>query len=148
MPVLKNPKHEAFAQARAKGATADAAYVEAGYSENRANAARLNSNDDIQIRVAELLQRVAEKVTTAQAETVEKITGELNEALAMAKGQERPDRMVMAAVAKAKLNGLIVDKSESTVTHKHEDRVARRQQLLDTKRKQPEASADERPAVH
>ena len=39
MPALKNPRHEAFAQAVARGMSASAAYVEAGYKANRHNAA-------------------------------------------------------------------------------------------------------------
>ena len=38
-PALKNPRHEAFAQAGARGMSASAAYVEAGYKANRHNAA-------------------------------------------------------------------------------------------------------------
>lgn len=146
MPALKNPKHEAFAQGRAKGLSQDEAYVAAGYASNEGNAGRLNRNEQVVARIAELLERVAEKTTTAAAETVEKITGELNEALTMARGQERPDRMVMAAVAKAKLNGLIVDKSESTITHKHEDRLARRKEALNKAKQR--SGDDDRTALH
>jgi phage terminase small subunit len=56
MPPLKNPKHELFAQARyLDGLTSDQAYVKAGYKRNDANAARLNGNERIQARGAELL---------------------------------------------------------------------------------------------
>ena len=44
VPTLHNPRHERFAQELAAGDTADAAYVLAGYQENRSNAARLNAN--------------------------------------------------------------------------------------------------------
>jgi hypothetical protein len=40
-PALPNPRHEAFAQALARGSSAAAAYVEAGYKANRHNAATL-----------------------------------------------------------------------------------------------------------
>ena len=52
---LSNPRHEAFAQALAKGLTADAAYAEAGYRPNRGNAVRLKANESVQRRVAELV---------------------------------------------------------------------------------------------
>ena len=52
--VLRNPRHERFAQELATGMTADSAYTVAGYRENRSNAARLNANRDIQKRVAEI----------------------------------------------------------------------------------------------
>ena len=54
MPTLRNPRHERFAQELATGKTADAAYVLAGYKENRSNAARLGADRDIQARVAEI----------------------------------------------------------------------------------------------
>jgi len=43
MPVLSNPRHEAFAQALARGLPATAAYVEAGYKANAGNACSLKS---------------------------------------------------------------------------------------------------------
>ena len=39
MATLTNPRHEDFAQALARGMSASAAYVEAGYMANRHNAA-------------------------------------------------------------------------------------------------------------
>src|SRR5690606_14610919 len=54
MPVLKIAKHERMAQALAKGLNADKAYAAAGYKPNRGNAARLNANESIRGRVAEL----------------------------------------------------------------------------------------------
>lgn len=66
MPTLLNPKHEAFAQARAKGKTADESYQLAGYEENRGNAARLNANERIKTRVGEILERGAERAEITQ----------------------------------------------------------------------------------
>ena len=54
MPMLKNPRHEAFAQALARGMSATAAYVEAGYKSNRHNAAALAREKHIRTRVTEL----------------------------------------------------------------------------------------------
>jgi len=46
MPVLKNPRHEAFAQALARGMSAAAAYGEVGFKPHRHNAvAKWLSND-------------------------------------------------------------------------------------------------------
>ena len=50
MPILANPKHEAFA----RGSSAAAAYVEAGYKANRHNAAALARKQHISTRVNEL----------------------------------------------------------------------------------------------
>lgn len=74
MGVLKNPRHEAFAQALVKGMSADAAYVEAGFSEHRGNAARLSSKENIRSRVDELQSKVAKKVELS----VEKVLRELS----------------------------------------------------------------------
>lgn len=113
MPALANPKHERFAQALAKGETADAAYVLAGYEENRGNAARLKANESIEARVAEILERAA---TRAEI-TVASISDRL---LKIAEKCERTSEANKLGVARAtlmdvaKLNGLIVDKREHT----------------------------------
>lgn len=62
MPVLKNARHEKFAQALASGKTADASYKIAGYQPSRPNAARLITNENIRARVAELQRRRIDKV--------------------------------------------------------------------------------------
>jgi hypothetical protein len=69
MGVLKNQRHELFAQALAKGATADAAYAEAGYSPNRGNATRLNANESVRKRVEEIKAAAARKTVNAIALT-------------------------------------------------------------------------------
>ncbi|RVG81336.1 terminase small subunit [Sinorhizobium meliloti] len=74
MPVLKNARHEKFAQELAKGKTADEAYQLAGFKPNRGNAARLNANESIQARVAEIQGKGALK---AEA-TVERVLKELS----------------------------------------------------------------------
>jgi hypothetical protein len=53
-PMLTNARHEAFAHGLAKDLTVDAAYVNAGYSQNSGNASRLNGNERIIARVGEL----------------------------------------------------------------------------------------------
>jgi hypothetical protein len=54
MPMLKNQRWERFCQGLARGLTGDAAYAEAGYIPNRANAARLKTKESILSRVSEL----------------------------------------------------------------------------------------------
>lgn len=61
MPILKNAKHERFAQARASGMTVDAAYVKAGYKPHRSNASRMSANDNIAERIDEILNAGAER---------------------------------------------------------------------------------------
>lgn len=111
MPTLANPKHERFAQALAKGETADAAYVLAGYEENRGNATRLKANESVEARVAEILERAATRTEI----TVASISDRL---LKIAEKCERTSEANKLGVARAtlmdvaKLNGLIVDKRE------------------------------------
>lgn len=68
MPVLRNGKHEAFAQALANGKTASDAYVSAGFNPSRSAASRLSTNVNIERRVAEIKARVAEKAEWSAAD--------------------------------------------------------------------------------
>jgi len=61
MPILSNPRHEAFAQALARGTSASAAYGEAGYKPHRSHAASMARQGHIVARVA--LQRAIEDQT-------------------------------------------------------------------------------------
>jgi hypothetical protein len=91
----------------AAGKTADAAYVLAGYRANRSNAARLNANQDIQKRVAEIQSAGAERA----AVTVETLIAEAEEARSKAMGEKGGAAAAVAAItAKAKLAGLWRDK--------------------------------------
>jgi phage terminase small subunit len=79
--ILANPKYEAFAQGLARGLSAAAAYVEAGYKPNRHNAAALARKQHISRRVGELQeeqlaihrQATAEAAANAQ-DTIESLT--------------------------------------------------------------------------
>jgi phage terminase small subunit len=106
MPVLPNPRHEAFAQALAKGKSAAEAYTDAGYNPSRSAASRLSTNVNVESRVAELQGRVAKKVEV----TLESITAELEEARGIAIAEKQPSAAVSASMGKAKLFGLVIDK--------------------------------------
>ena len=54
MPILENPRHEAFAQARAKGAGLDDAYEAAGFAPGNKHASRLALRPEVAERVMEL----------------------------------------------------------------------------------------------
>lgn len=73
MPLLKNPKHERFAQEVAKGKSANQAYAIAGFKKSTTNAARLNANEPIRMRIEELLAKSAQKAGV----TIDKIVQEL-----------------------------------------------------------------------
>lgn len=66
MPTLKNPKWEKFSQALAQGLPQAEAYRKAFGKENRAQASRLSSRDEIRARVADLVQR--ERIIEHRAE--------------------------------------------------------------------------------
>ena len=54
MPILQNPRHEAFAQARAKGALLDDAYEDAGFAPGNGHASRLALTPKLAERIGEL----------------------------------------------------------------------------------------------
>lgn len=108
-----NAKQECFAQCVAQGMNASAAYKAAGYSAKkdgaiRANASRLLTNANVKSRIAELQRQAAAKTLV----TIESITAELNASLAIAMQQQNSAAMTSASMAKSKLHGLVVDRSE------------------------------------
>ena len=78
--VLKNARHERFAQNKAKGMSIGPAYTAAGYKAKdhsaEVNGARLLKNAEVQNRIAELQNRAAEKT----GYTIVKATAELEDA--------------------------------------------------------------------
>lgn len=105
---MKNPRYEKFAQALAQGATSDAAYISAGFKANRGNATRLKAKESVQARVTELQARVADRVV----ETVADIARQLDEDREFARECAVPAAAVSATMGKAKVLGLIVDKTK------------------------------------
>lgn len=104
MPVLKNAKHELFAQALAKGMSAIHAYEAAGYKPDRGAASRLSANVSIFVRLNELLEKAAERTLV----TVERVTAELEQARQLAMTQPNGAlAAVLASMSKAKLHGLL-----------------------------------------
>ena len=60
MPELLNPRHEAFARARARGALLDDAYEAAGYAPARGHSSRLAKRPLVAARVAELRSQLSD----------------------------------------------------------------------------------------
>ena len=60
MPILQNLRHEAFAQARARGALLDDAYEDAGFAPDNGHASRLAKRPEVAERIAELRAELAE----------------------------------------------------------------------------------------
>lgn len=59
MPALANARHELFAQSLAKGTPAIRAYEEAGFKPDAGNPSRLQSDDRVRRRVAEIIAQNA-----------------------------------------------------------------------------------------
>jgi phage terminase small subunit len=114
MPVLKNQRHERFAQEVAKGVSAIKAYKVAGYAEATAhsNAARLMDNDGIRARIDELQGKVAAKTEV----TIEGLIGHAEKIRQYAMDRKVKQLAVAntALVTMAKLAGLWIEKRENT----------------------------------
>lgn len=108
MPVLENHRWERFAQGLAQGKTADEAYQTAGYKENRHNASRLKANETILSRVSELQQKAATRTEV----TIEDLVAEMDENRELALKNDQISAAVAATTAKAKMLGLIIERSE------------------------------------
>jgi hypothetical protein len=123
LPALTNPRHEAFCRAivaaiGGKYTSQGAAYVAAGYeakdvgksggSAETCAARLLNRVQPIATRISELQAQVAKKKKI----TVESIVEEYEEARALAKENCQTATMVAASAGKAKILGLVVDRSE------------------------------------
>jgi hypothetical protein len=115
MPILTNPRHEKFCQARALGRTLDQAYVEAGYKPSFSAASRMSRNVKVMERIIELQAPSVERYEV----TADSIAAELDEAKAFAYECKQPSAAVSAVLGKAKLFGLISDRSVVNVTHNY-----------------------------
>ena len=73
MPILKNVKHERFAQEIIKGKSANEAYALAGYKPNDGNCIRLKGNERIKIRIAELQTKIANRIEITTARVLEEL---------------------------------------------------------------------------
>ncbi len=67
MPILQNSRHEAFAQARAKGATLEDAYEDAGFTPGNGHACRLAFRPEVAERIAKLRQAAEDAVAASPA---------------------------------------------------------------------------------
>jgi len=105
---LRNQRHERFCLARAEGHSIAESYRVAGYQKNSGNACRLNANESIQRRIGEIQAQAAAKTEV----TLQTILADLVDAAAVAKDRGQGQALVSAAMAKAKLLGLDVQRIE------------------------------------
>ncbi len=117
MPALTNGKHEKFARFIAEGKTQIAAYEDAGYEPHFENASRLIRNDKVAARIAELQDAVAEHTTITVALVTESMVRIAKRAEEI-ESNYGPSALSVARASwmdAAKLNGLVVEKSEGSL---------------------------------
>jgi hypothetical protein len=113
--VLKNARHELFAQAVAQGMTQEKAYKAAGYRGNRHHASALGTKQHIKERVAELQSRNLVKQDEIAQITTERLLAMAEEARAKAMAEKGgASAAIQALTAIAKLTGKWIEKSETT----------------------------------
>ena len=125
MPALKNPRHEAFAQAifsgivNAKGGAHSQAeaYRRAGYHVTNGNSAKACAS-----RLLTFANGIAERIKELQAiaaeetvESAEKMTRELNEVLREARADKAYGAAVSAVMGKAKIMNFTNEQSKQSV---------------------------------
>ena len=114
MPILKNPRHEQFAREYVKIGIGAEAYRRVyphihPLETAKRNSYRLRTYAHVDQRISELRQAMAKRADI----TEEKILTDYQEALQLAKAQQKPDAIVNAATAQAKLVGLLKDRIET-----------------------------------
>lgn len=116
MPILDNPKHEAFAQAIVAGHPHVKAYEIAGYKKNDGNAGRLTRNEQVKARIKELNTTRSVKVQEATKFRATELFAYYRDAFEFAKEQGDSQTALKAVDSMARCLGY----SESpTLTHEH-----------------------------
>lgn len=113
MGALSNAKHERYAQGVAKGLSQTQAYTDAGYIGDETAASRLSRNDKVKARVAELLENASMRAEISVASVTADLLriAQKAEKLGDAAGFQAARASLVDA---AKVNGLIIDKSQVT----------------------------------
>jgi phage terminase small subunit len=108
MPALTNHRHEKFVMLMFEGRSVTAAYEEAGFAPDPANAQRLRRNSKIKTRLAELQAQAAEKAEIS----VGSLLAELEQARLESTNLKQLSATVRAIEAKAKVSGLLIQRTE------------------------------------
>ncbi len=109
MPALNSPRQERFCQLLKQGIPPFRAYPAAGYRKHPGDCYRLRDSERVKRRLAELTKAFAMKTRV----TVESLTQEFNDAIALAHETKNAPAVTQAAIAKGKLHGLMIDRKES-----------------------------------
>ena len=114
MPVLKNQRHERYAQELAKGKSLLDAHEAAGYKRDGGNASRIAAKDSVRQRITELQAETASKLTENLALTKDDILRELGllaTATIAAKDVRANDKRA-ACVDYARVRGWLIERHE------------------------------------
>ena len=111
MGTLENERWELFAQKLAAGENATSAYERVGFKRSRSNASRLSANENVRRRVCEIQQAAAQSAEI----TLAGVLRELDQAIEIARVKGQPNALVNAAALRAKLGGLMVERSQVEV---------------------------------
>jgi hypothetical protein len=116
MPVLKNARHELYAQSVANGMLLDDAYEKAGYKPNQRNSSRLRKLTSVDERIAELLNerasKIVEKVAIEVEYTRDVLLRKLEQAFGVAEKAKNGSAMAAAVIGMARITGQIIDRRE------------------------------------
>lgn len=116
MTALANRRHELFSQGVARGLTGQQAYRDAGFTATtdgtaEVGASRLLKRDEVRARVAELQERSAVRAEITAAGLTKELQDIMTKALRKdGSGHLNTARQCVMDIAK--LNGLVVDKTE------------------------------------
>jgi hypothetical protein len=108
MPALDNARHEAFAQARARGARVEEAYEDAGFTPGNDHGALLACRNEVAERIAELR---AQQTDMEQAST-QAVIAALLRVVKCAEAATTP-----AAIREIRLTLLDVDRLRATIDY-------------------------------
>ena len=118
MAVRLTPRQRKFVNAFLEGHSTEAAMIKAGYSRAtaRSDGPRIHASPGVSRALREAQARVA----TAAELTADIIIQRLEEArqAALASDPVQAHAAVAAAVAQARIAGLVIDRSESVIVHK------------------------------
>jgi hypothetical protein len=137
VPILRNARHEKFAQELANGVSAYQAYINAGFRPSRQNAARLRAKEDIAARVLEIQAAGAKSAEITVASLIE----ELEAARVKATDLNQLSAAVRATAEKAKISGLLVEKQQIEVVNTEYEPTSAAEVLADVMEKVGERAA-------
>jgi len=138
VPILRNARHEKFAQElAANGVSAYQAYINAGFRPSRQNAARLRAKEDVAARVLEIQAAGAKSAEITVASLIE----ELEAARVKATDLNQLSAAVRATAEKAKISGLLVEKQQIEVVNTEYEPTSAAEVLADVMEKVGERAA-------